>query len=39
MWTVDFYEGSDGSTPVESFLGGLPKQQRARVLALIRLLE
>jgi hypothetical protein len=38
-WTVDFYEEPDGSAPVESFLQGLPKQQRAKALALIKLLE
>ncbi len=38
-WTVDFYEETDGSAPVESFLDGLPKQQRAKALALISLLE
>jgi hypothetical protein len=38
-WTVDFYEEPDGSAPVESFLDGLPKQQRAKALALVKLLE
>jgi hypothetical protein len=38
-WTAEFYEESDGSAPVESFLDGLPKQQRAKALALIKLLE
>jgi hypothetical protein len=37
-WTVDFYEAPDGSAPVEIFLDGLPKQQRAKTLALIKLL-
>jgi len=38
-WTAEFYEEPDGSAPVESFLDGLPKQQRAKALALIKLLE
>jgi hypothetical protein len=38
-WSVEFYEGPDGSAPVETFLDGLPKQQRAKTLALIKLLE
>ncbi len=38
-WQVDFYQESDGSAPVEVFLDGLPKQQRAKALALIKLLE
>lgn len=38
-WTVDFYEEPDGSAPVESFLDGLSVQQRAKALALIKLLE
>jgi hypothetical protein len=38
-WNVDFYEEPDGSAPVESFLNGLPKPQRAKALALIKLLE
>ena len=38
-WTVEFYEDVDGSVPVESFLDGLPKQQRAKALALVKVLE
>jgi hypothetical protein len=38
-WRVDFYEEGDGNVPVEDFLNGLPKQQRAKAVALIRLLE
>lgn len=38
-WTVDFYEDADGSAPVEVFVDSLPKQQRAKTLALIKLLE
>jgi len=38
-WSVDFYEEPDGGAPVEVFLDGLPKQQRAKALALIKLLE
>ena len=38
-WQVDFYEEGDGSAPVEVFLEGLSKQQRAKALALIKLLE
>lgn len=38
-WTVEFYEDVDGNAPVETFLDGLPKQQRAKALALVKLLE
>jgi hypothetical protein len=38
-WTLDFYQEPDGSAPVEVFLDGLPKPQRAKALALIKLLE
>jgi phage-related protein len=34
-WTVDFYEDADGNAPVEEFLDGLPKKQRAKLLGLI----
>jgi hypothetical protein len=37
-WQVDFYE-EGGYAPVEEFLDSLPKQQRAKVLALVKLLE
>ncbi len=38
-WQVDFYEEEDGSAPVEEYLDNLPKQQRARAMALVKLLE
>lgn len=38
-WCVDIYADADGSVPVERFLDGLPKKQRAKVLALIKQLE
>ena len=38
-WRVDFYQDADGNAPMEAFLDGLPKQQRAKALALIKLLE
>jgi phage-related protein len=34
-WTVDFFEYADGSAPVEAFLDGLPKKQRAKLLGRI----
>jgi phage-related protein len=34
-WTVDFYEDADEFAPVEIFLDGLPKKQRAKLLGLI----
>lgn len=37
-WTVEFYEGDDGS-PVRDFLDDLTIEARAKLLALIRLLE
>ena len=39
MWRVDFYEEEDCSAPVEEFLAKLPKPQRGKALAVIRLLE
>lgn len=38
-WMAEFYEEPDGSAPVEIFLDGLPKQQWAKALALVKLLE
>ncbi len=39
-WTVEFYEeGSERSAPVQTFLESLAKQQRAKAIALIQLLE
>jgi hypothetical protein len=34
-WAVDFYEDADGNAPVEVFLNGLSKKQRAKLLGLI----
>jgi len=38
-WQVEFYQTDDGKVPVESFLNSLPKPQRAKAVALIKLLE
>lgn len=38
-WQVDFYEEEDGRAPVEEFLDSLPRQQKAKALALVKLLE
>lgn len=38
-WTVEFYEEEDGSAPVEDFVAGLSKQHKAKVLAIVKLLE
>ena len=38
-WTVDFYEEEDGSAPVEEFLAQLPREHRAKALAIVKLLE
>ena len=38
-WRVDFYQEADGGVPVEDFLDGLSKQQRAKAIAMIKLLE
>lgn len=38
-WKVDFYLDEAGVAPVEHFLIHLPQQQRAKLIALIRLLE
>lgn len=37
-WTVEFYQESDGSAPVEEFLDSLHAEARAKALALIRAL-
>ena len=37
-WNVGFYEDAEGC-PVREFLDGLEREPRAKVLALIRLLE
>ena len=38
-WTVAFYESPEEGCPVRDFLDGLDSRRRAKVLALIRLLE
>ncbi len=38
-WRVDFYEDAQGNAPLEDFLDGLPKKQRAKVLGLIEKLK
>jgi len=38
-WPVDFYQEADGRVPVEDFMDGLSKPQRAKAIALIKLLE
>ena len=38
-WSVEFFVEVDGSAPVEEFLARLPKEQRAKALAIVRLLE
>ncbi len=39
MWTVDFFTDERGRAPVEEWLAGLPLQHKAKVLALIKMLE
>lgn len=38
-WTVAFYETDEGACPVQTFLDGLDGKRRAKLLAMIRLLE
>jgi hypothetical protein len=38
-WQVDFFMDERGDAPVEKYLGGLPMQHRAKLLALIKMLE
>ena len=38
-WTVEFYESDEEGCPVQAFLDALDKKPRAKVLAMIRLLE
>jgi phage-related protein len=38
-WTVEFYESQEEGCPVQDFLLNLDKAKRAKVLALIKLLE
>jgi hypothetical protein len=37
-WLVEFYEDADGC-PVRDFLNGRPQAQRAKIIAIIKLLE
>lgn len=38
-WAVEFYEDEEDGCPVAEFLDGLDQRRRAKVLALIKLLE
>jgi hypothetical protein len=38
-WQVDFFVDEGGGAPVEEYLTGLPVQHRAKLLALIKMLE
>jgi hypothetical protein len=38
-WQVDFFVDERGEAPVARYLTGLPMQQRAKALALIKMLE
>ncbi len=38
-WTVAFYESEEEGCPVQVFLDALDKKRRAKLLALVRLLE
>ena len=38
-WAVEFYEEDDGSAPVEAFLAQLPREHRAKALAIVKRLE
>jgi hypothetical protein len=38
-WRVDFFVDERGDAPVEEYLTGLPLQHRAKLLALIKMLE
>jgi hypothetical protein len=38
-WQVDFFVDERGGAPVEEYLTNLPLQHRAKVLALIEMLE
>ena len=38
-WQVDFFVDERGHAPVEEYLTGLPVQHRAKILALIKMLE
>ncbi len=39
LWAVDFFVDRKGRAPVEEFLLTLPTKQRAKVLAIIKMLE
>lgn len=39
VWGVDFYEEEDGSAPVEDFIARLSRGHKAKVLAIVKLLE
>ncbi len=39
IWTVDFYQETDGSAPVEEFLDSLSPAGRAKALALLQSLR
>ena len=39
IWNVDFYEDAGGFAPVENFIAGLPREHKAKALAVIKLLE
>jgi len=38
-WQVDFFVDERGSAPVEEFLAGLPLSHRAKLIALVKMLE
>jgi hypothetical protein len=38
-WTIAFYENDDEGCPVQGFLDALDTKRRAKLLAMIRLLE
>jgi hypothetical protein len=38
-WQVDFYVDAHGRAPAQEFLEGLPVNHRAKLLALVRMLE
>lgn len=38
-WQVEFFVNEHGHAPVEDFLDGLPLQHRAKLVALIKMLE
>jgi hypothetical protein len=38
-WQVDFFVDERGQAPVEEYLTNLPMQHRAKLLALIKMLE